>query len=445
MRFFLISKQLLVLVVVAAMPAFLYAQAAKVAPVQTTAVQHAADTLVLDLPKAEKMFLDSNYLVLAQKYNIDAQKALILQARLFPNPNLSLTRGPLSSLPDPATGSNTSFLQNGETQVQLSQLVLLAGKRNKQIKIAEANEKLAEYQFFDLIRTLKYTLQSDFYNIYFLQRSLSVYAAEIKALEQIVTGFKSQQANGYIAEKEVVRIKAQLYSFKNEYTALRSQIKDIEGELQLLIQVKPQVYLVPNADTTHLAQFKAENYPLSVLLDSASRNRTDLLLAQENTQINKLSYNYQRALAVPDLTVSVAYDHQGSYVLDFTALGLSIDLPFFNRNQGNIKSAKAMIDNTIELQKSTEITVAENVNRALEKALLQERLADELDAKFSVDFERLAKEMVASYQKRNVSILDFLDFYDAYKQNALQVNQIFYNKAQAFIDLNYYTATNFFK
>ena len=242
----------------------------------------------------------------------------------------------------------------------------------------------------------------------------------------------------------MVRIKAQLYSFKSEYASLQGQIKDIQGELQLLIQVKPNAYLIPQVDTAHIAKFNPTAFPINVILDSANKNRTDLLIAQENTQINKLNYNYQKALAVPDLTLSVAYDHQGSYVLDYTSLGLAIDLPFFNRNQGNIKSAKAMTDNTIALQKSTERTVVENITRSLEKLLIQEGLVKQIDTKFSSDFERLMNEMVVNYQRRNISILDFLDFYDAYKQNALQVNQILYNRIQAYEDLNFYSATNFF-
>ena len=53
--------------------------------------QMKADTVYLKLPDAEKMFLDSNFLLLAQKYNVDAQKALIIQARLWPNPNFSIS------------------------------------------------------------------------------------------------------------------------------------------------------------------------------------------------------------------------------------------------------------------------------------------------------------------------------------------------------------------
>ncbi|HEV3413378.1 MAG TPA: hypothetical protein VG101_12930, partial [Puia sp.] len=53
------------------------------------------DTLKIDLFHAEKIFLDSNFQLLAQRYNIDVQRALILQAKLWPNPNLSIAQGPI--------------------------------------------------------------------------------------------------------------------------------------------------------------------------------------------------------------------------------------------------------------------------------------------------------------------------------------------------------------
>ena len=132
-----------------------------------------------------------------------------------------------------------------ETTFGLSQLILLAGKRNKQILLAKANVTLTEYQFFDLLRTLKYTLRTDFFNIYYLQRSAAVYEAEIRALQHIVDAYAQQQGKGYIAEKDVVRIRAQLYSFVSEYNDLINQINDTESELRLVLQVKPTVYIDP--------------------------------------------------------------------------------------------------------------------------------------------------------------------------------------------------------
>ena len=124
--------------------------------------------------------------------------------------------------------------------------------------------------------------------------------------------------------------------------------------------------------------------------------------------------------------------------------GGSVTLPVFNRNQGNIRSAKAIIDMNSATQKSTEATVQENVSRSLQKAFDQDKLFRAIDPGFYGDFERLMHEVLINYQKRNLSLLDFLDFYDSYKQNILQSNSIRYNRVSAFEDLNYYTGTNFF-
>lgn len=48
------------------------------------------DSISISLDSAEHIFLKNNLLVLAQRYNVDAQKALIIQAKLLPNPNFSL-------------------------------------------------------------------------------------------------------------------------------------------------------------------------------------------------------------------------------------------------------------------------------------------------------------------------------------------------------------------
>jgi cobalt-zinc-cadmium efflux system outer membrane protein len=403
------------------------------------------DTLRLDLFHAEKMFIDSNLQLLAQRYNIDVQRALILQAKLWPNPNLSVAQGPIIPIYDPTSQyPHSNFFYKNEFSASISQLILLAGKRNKQIRLAQANTKLAEDQFFDLLRTLKYTLRSDFFNIYYLQESARVYDQEIKALRKVVNAYVQQQGKGYIAEKEVVRIRAQLYSFQAEYLGLINQIMGLESELRLTVQVKSTVYIQPVADSASLTQLDPGKYPLTDMLDSAYHNRTDLRIARTNTDINKLQYDYQKALAVPDLTLSVEYDKQGSYAQNFQALGASIDLPVLNRNQGNIKSARFAIDNTVALQRSTEANVSETITNSLEIAYTQNGLFKTLDTKFSADFERLANAELQAYQKRTIGLLEFLDFYDAFKQNVVQLNTIQYNRVQAFEDLNYYTATSLF-
>ncbi|HEY6901309.1 MAG TPA: TolC family protein [Puia sp.] len=406
-----------------------------------TVAQPQVDTLRLPLPAAEKMFLDSNLQLLAQRYNIDASKALVIQARLWPNPNFSISHTLYS-------GELNKFFPTGrnqdETTVGLSQLILLAGKRNKQVKLAQENVRLSEYQFFDLLRTLKYTLRTDFYHIYYLRQSAKVYDEEIKALSQVVQAFSSQQGKGYISEKEVIRIKAQLYSFQSEYSDLINQINDTESELRLVLQVKPTFFIEPETDSMQLSRLDPSQYPLTTLVDSAYHNRTDLQMARANTRISQLNYNYQKSLAVPDLTLSLGYDEAGSFLTNYYGVGASIDLPFFNRNQGNIKSAKSQIAGAEVVQRSTQATVEENVANSLQKAFAQQKLYQTIDPKFYLDFQRLLHEVLSNYQKRNIGLLEFLDFYDSYKQNTLQMNTIQFNRVSAFEDINFYTGTNFF-
>src|SRR5579863_2803212 len=100
------------------------------------------DTLRLDLFHADKIFIDSNLQLLAQRYNIDVQRALILQARLWPNPNLSVAQGPIVPIYDPNSQyPHSNFFYKNELSAGVSQLILLAGKRNKQIKLAEARSE----------------------------------------------------------------------------------------------------------------------------------------------------------------------------------------------------------------------------------------------------------------------------------------------------------------
>ncbi|MBN8838274.1 MAG: TolC family protein [Sphingobacteriia bacterium] len=402
------------------------------------------DTVTLKLDEAENLFLKNNFLLLSQKYNIDVQKALVIQAKLYPNPNISIYNGPLIPIhDDQGRFDSVGFFKRNDYGINFSQLILLAGKRNKSVKLAEANVKLAEYQFYDLIRTLKYTLRSDFYNIYYLQESAKVYAKEIAALQQIVTAFNQQKDKGYIAEKEVIRVQAQLYSLQSEYNDLINQINDTQSELRLILQVKP-AYINPVPDLKNVEDLNPLQYSLTTLIDTAYKNRTDLQIAKQTTNISKLNLNYQKSLAVPDLTAGLSYQKYGGYVESFQSASIAMDLPFFNRNQGNIKSAKSVIDMNAASQKSVEASVEEQVFRAVQKSIDNEKMYKLIDSKFPKDFERLLNEVLINYQKRNIGLLDFLDFYDSYKQNTLQLNNIQYNRVQAFEDLNFYTGTTFF-
>src|ERR1035437_3733832 len=264
-----------------------------------------SDTLVLKLDSVESIFLQRNLVLLAQHYNIDAQKALVEQAKLFPNPNLNFG----TTLYQTATKQFFPIGKTGELSAGLSQVILLAGKHNKQVRIAVINATISEYQFYDLLRTLKHTLRNDFFNIHFLLQSANVYDREIAALQQVTDAFAQQKGKGYISEKEVIRVKAQLYNLQSEYNDLQLQLDDVQSELRLLMQSRNTV-VIPVVDEETISALNPEKYPLRVILDSADNTRPDLKIARLNTDLSSQNYSLQKAMAVPDVSIELGYDQQ---------------------------------------------------------------------------------------------------------------------------------------
>src|SRR6201999_4416459 len=109
--------------------------------------------------------------------------------------------------------------------------------------------------------------------------SARIYDAEINALSRIAEAFTQQQGKGYISEKEVIRIKAQLYSFQSEYSDLLNQINSVESELRLVLQARPNFFIDPVIDSAAISRLDPSQVPLNTLIDSAYRNRTDLQIA----------------------------------------------------------------------------------------------------------------------------------------------------------------------
>jgi len=159
-----------------------------------------SDTLRLTVKQAEDRFLKNNLQLLAQRYNIDIAEAQVITARLFNNPDFSISNGIAGSdEPNPAA----------EQSASVSQLITTAGKRNKNIKLAKIGVEQARYQFFDLVRTLKNSMRSDFFTVYYQQQSAKVYDEEINSLDTTLKAYKEQYAKGNIAEKELLRVQAQ--------------------------------------------------------------------------------------------------------------------------------------------------------------------------------------------------------------------------------------------
>ncbi len=402
-------------------------------PVFAFAQTPVSDTVKLTVRQAEDQFIKNNLSLIISRYNIDNASAQIITARLFQNPDFSFANG------IHATGVPNAL---SEQSLSVSQLFYTAGKRNKNIQLAKIGVEQAKYQFFDLLRTLKFTLRNDFYTIYYNEQSAKVYNEEITSLSKTLTVFKEQYKKGNIAQKEVLRIQSQLYSLQTEYNSLLAGIDTTESELKLLIKASPKSYIEPVVvldDKEMVSQV-----PYQKLLDSAYVNRYDLRYSKATVDYNNMNLKLQKATAIPDVSFSFNYDKLGSYGNNFMSAGIAFSLPFFNRNQGAIKQAHIAVDQSKVQLQSQQDQVESDVATNYKGALRLEQLYNSFDPQFKDDFTHLIQEVFKNYEKRNISMLEFLDFYDSYKTNTLQMNSLQLNRVLSLEQLNYATGTPFF-
>ena len=399
--------------------------------------QAPGDTLKLTIKQAEDQFIKNNLQLIIQRYNIDNASAQVITARLFPNPDFNFSNGIYAN-------NATDGPAYKEQSFGISQLFTTAGKRNKNIQLAKIGIDQAKYQFFDLLRTLKFTLRSDFYSIYFQEQSAKVYNQEINSLAKTLSVFKEEYTKGNIAEKEVLRIQSQLYTLQAEYNNLQVGIDTVQSEFKLLIKVSPNTNVEPIVNYDLDGKNIVESVPYQRLLDSAYANRYDLRLAKANLEYNNVNLQLQKATAVPDVSLSLNYDKLGGYGTNFLGAGIEFNLPFFNRNQGGIKQARIAIDQSKVQLQSQQDQVESDLAVNYKGALRLEKLYNGFDPQFKADFTHLIEEVFKNYEKRNISLLEFLDFYDSYKTNTLQLNTLELNRITSLEQLNFVTGTPFF-
>ena len=403
--------------------------------------QNVSDTLRLTLHEAEELFIKNNIQLIAQKYSIDSAKANIITAKLFDNPQFSIATG-LYNNTDHRFFDNTD--NSREISMQYSQLIKTAGKRNKAIQLAKTGVLLSEYQFSDLIRTLSYTLRNDFYNIYYLQQTQKVYDIEINSLHTTDTAYATQLQKGNVSNIDLVRIQSQEYTLQAELVALQNNIDDIQSEFKLLLRAKATVYIVPDAENMLEDKQSVLDIPYQALVDSAYQNRFDLKIARTTVDMNRQNLALQKAMAVPDLNIDLAYDRYGSYIPDYNSIGIDFPLPFFNRNQGNIKQAKVgILSSQVQLE-GVQDAVESQVANSYAGALRAEKLLRSFDPKFEGNINHLISEVTKNFHAHNISLLEFTDFYDSYKQNVVQLNNLRFSRLSQLEQLNYTTGTRIF-
>lgn len=406
------------------------------------------DTIRQSLPQLEQKFVERNFQLIAQRYQIDIADAAITQAGLRPNPNLWFqgnlynpgTHKFLQYGPPSQADKDAGIYNSGYYAVQLQQVILLAGKRSKLVALAESNKSLARLAFRDIMRTLHYQLYTTYANLFYDLQGLNLFDEEIARQQRLLESYRIALRTGGVAAYEVTRLEVAIRDLQANSANYRTQIADDQATLRVLLRQPEKTFIMP----TELPPLKTTLPALATALDSAQTNRPDIGLSQEQINNAQRSVALEKARRTPDLTTGLLFEKYGNAYNNFTGFQLAMDLPVRNRNQGAIRSAETTLKSVTGGLENQQIVVQSDVLNAYDKlntyyAQLNGRPDGYLDR-----IQNISVEATKAYNARTIGLLDYLDKIRTYQQAQLNNINLLNNLFNTQQLLNYTTNTRFF-
>ncbi|MEP6903043.1 MAG: TolC family protein, partial [Actinomycetota bacterium] len=290
------------------------------------------------------------------------------QARFRPNPTLNGEYGTARVL----GGEDENALSVG-----VSQVFETGNKRNRRTAVAELELQQIIAEVSALERQLVVEIRTAYTNSLSAARQIDVLEKLIDADLEIVRVTEARLKEGDVApldvnlvKVEAARLKIQAIQARNDLETSLLQLKTLIGaDITESIKLAPQAERPPRLDLG-----------LSELTALALKERADLQAARLGEELGTARIDLAKANAVPNVAGSITYSRT-KRITDFPTsiggsvvnrdneltFGVSVDIPIFNRNQGEIASATGEKVQAIRQREFLETSIKRDVAIAYRK------------------------------------------------------------------------------
>ncbi len=383
----------------------------------------------------EAAFLQKNYALIANKFNVDRIDAEIIQEKLWQNPTLSISEVNLWKTyhVEEQPYLFGKYGKNQQISVELEQLIETAGKRKKRVAIKELEKNSALFEYEELLRELKKELRQTYFSLARIQSEKKELQNSVDLFEQMMTQYQRQADLKNVPKADFYRLQTELIGLQKDQIELENQEIEYINKLRLLTQNSDL-----NVNEIDFSRFNSHSKSIPFNAKQLAKEQNIALKKQEN-EINLAEKQLilEKAQRTPDLAFQVNYDRGGNIMRDFVGVGVSIDLPIFNTNKGNIKASEIVLNqqqitkNALHSELDISIDRLQNQISQLDKALIQWKKLNNQEQLTMID--NYKKHL----QNKQITLLEFIDFTQAYRESQKAYLDLLENYQNTFEELNY--------
>jgi cobalt-zinc-cadmium efflux system outer membrane protein len=352
----------------------------------------------LSLPQALQRALAANPRLTAADRDIGIATGKSIQAGALPNPELS------AAAENVAGSGPYRGLRSAETTLQLSQLIELGGKRDARISAGLAEADGAYWQRQAVRLEVLSDAATAYINVLAAQRRIKILDDQVAALDRLQPLLQRRVEAGASSQPEVLRAQVAADLVRVERERAKTALASARRELALLMgDSYPRFGGVAGQlnDARQPAPFRS-------ITDAIDGNpqlmRWTAVRAQRDAELLTA-----RLKPIPDVRASVGWRHFRESGDNAATFGLSMSLPLWDQNKGDIIAANAALDKVQAdraINKSALLAVAGKSYDAAAGALQEVNL---LRGSVLPNARRAAQAIEDGYGQGRFTLLELLD------------------------------------
>jgi outer membrane protein, heavy metal efflux system len=384
-------------------------------PAQALAQNPGSVTISLD--DAIQMALSHNHNILAARTTVQQNEAEEITANLRPNPVI-LSDWQFLPVFQPSQFT-ADYLDNvAQFDLGVSYLFERGKKRQHRLQAARDLTAVTRSQVADNERSLTFSVASGFINIELAESTLELATQDLKSFQNTVDISEARYKAGDIAESDLLKIKLQMLQFQTDLSA--AQLARVQG-LSDLRQLLGYESIAPDYDVAGAFDYQPVKGNLDDFQATALQNRPDLRAAQQGVTAANSQHALQQAIGKRDITGEINYTHL-SYLNDISLFG-QMQMPIFDRNQGEIARAAFAITQAQEQERFSNGQVLTDVRDAFENLRTNDQVVGLYRSGY-LDEARQSRDISEyAYRHGAATLLDFLDAERSYRATQLAYRQ----------------------
>ena len=388
-----------------------------VAEIARPALAQTQGPVKITLDDAIQLALQHNHTLLATRTTIQQSQDLEITANLRPNPVLL---GDSQFLPifNPSQ-FDSDYLDNAaQFDLGLSYLFERGKKRQHRLQAAKDATAVTTSQVADSERTLTFQVASQYINVEVAESTLDLAQQDLMSFQNSVDISQQRYRAGDISEDDYLKIHLQLLQFQTD--ASQAQLAKIQA-LSDLRRLLGYESVSPDYDVAGPFDYVALNTKLEDLQAKALVTRPDLLAARQGVTAASSQYELAKANGKRDVTGQINYTHIAD--LNTASLFGQIQLPIFDRNQGEIARTQSVIAQAQEQEKAASEQVMTDVEDAYEGLHTNDQVVQLYRSGYLDEAQQDRDISQYAYQRGAASLLDYLDAERSYRATQLAYRQ----------------------